>query len=128
MTSANTGLLKLDSCLYRYCKDWTDDDRERFLLDFISKVLPTSKEATSAKIRRIIKANNDDSTNNAGYNSFADYIGVDRKMVKSWFAWIGSVPGDDKWEIKKSYKDFMQTSWNVKESLKKVFPPMRGTT
>ena len=125
MTSANTGLLKLDSCLYRYCKDWTDDDRERFLLDFISKVLPTSKEATPAKIRRIIKANNNDSTNNAGYNSFADYIGVDRKIVKSWFAWIGTVPGDDKWEIKKSYKDFMQSSWDVKESLKKVFPPMK---
>jgi hypothetical protein len=33
LTSANTGALALDSCLFRYCKDWTDQEREDFLFE-----------------------------------------------------------------------------------------------
>jgi hypothetical protein len=32
LKSANTGALALDSCLWRYCKDWTDEEREDFFI------------------------------------------------------------------------------------------------
>ena len=28
LKSVNTGALTLDSCIWRYCKNWTDDDRD----------------------------------------------------------------------------------------------------
>ena len=104
LKSANTGALALDSCLWRYCKDWTDDDREDFLFDIFSYVLPDDRDSTRAKMKRIIKCNNDDTTNNAGYVFLANYIGVDKSKVKEWISWIGERPHEEK--AKKTYRDF----------------------
>ena len=43
LNQTNQGGLRLDSCLWRYCKDWTDDDRINFLTDFFNVVRPGSK-------------------------------------------------------------------------------------
>ena len=121
--SANTGALKLDSCLMRYTA-WSDSERESFLLDLYTKLLPNDRDVSPAKFRRIIKSNNT-KRKNAGFNAYADYINVDRKKVKEWFGLIGEVPSDEKYEVVKSYHNFMERSFNMAESVKKDFPEMR---
>ena len=101
--SANQGGLYLDSCIWRYCKDWTDEDRITFLTDFYEVVLPNNKHNTYNNWKRIVKANNNDTTNNAGYAFFADHLKVNKKDLKEWLGWIGTVHED---KAKKTYKDF----------------------
>ncbi len=122
LTSVNTGALTLDSCLWRYCKDWSDDVRKQFLLDFYSVVAPGDKEATSAKFQRIIKANNKE-VKNAGYNYFADYIGVDREKVRTWFGWIGETPGITK--SKKSFRNFLTAGIDMQKLRTEDIPPLQ---
>ena len=122
LTSVNTGALTLDSCLWRYCKDWSDDVRKQFLLDFYSIVTPNDKEATSAKFQRIIKANNKE-VKNAGYNYFADYIGVDREKVRTWFGWIGETPGITK--SKKSFRNFLTAGIDMQKLRTEDIPPLQ---
>ncbi len=122
LKSVNTGALTLDSCLWRYCKDWSDDVRKQFLLDFYSVVAPGDKEATSAKFQRIIKANNKE-VKNAGYNYFADYIGVDREKVRTWFGWIGETPGITK--SKKSFRNFLTAGIDMQKLRKEDIPPLQ---
>ena len=121
--SANTGALKLDACLMRYTS-WSEGEREDFLYDIYKKVLPNDREISRAKFKRIIKANNK-KTKNAGYKSFADYINVDGSAVKEWFGWIGKITSEDKYEKVKSICDFTTTSFDMANSLKKEFPPMK---
>ena len=89
LKSANTGCLKLDACFFRYTK-WSDEKREQILLDICKVAMPDNKEATPQKMRRIIRTNNK-GVKNAGYTSFAQYIGVEPILVKDWFGWIGNV-------------------------------------
>jgi len=122
LKSVNTGALTLDSCLWRYCKDWSDDVRKQFLLDFYSVVAPGDKEATSAKFQRIVKANNKE-VKNAGYNYFADYIGVDREKVRTWFGWIGETPGITK--SKKSFRNFLTAGIDMQKLRTEDIPPLQ---
>ena len=122
LKSANTGALALDSCIWRYCKNWTDDDREKFLLDFYSIIMPFDKECTPAKFQRIIKCNNRE-VKNAGYTFFADYIGVDREKVKEWFGWIGEKPGAIK--SKKSFRNFLSTGIDMVKLRTEEIPPLQ---
>ena len=131
LKSANTGALKLDSCLMRYT-DWSDEKREQVLLDILSVAMPSGKtkkgekevsEATPQKMRRIIRANNRQ-TKNAGYSHFADYIKVDRMLVRSWFNWIGEVP-EEKSKYTKSYRDFVNGGIDMKALMTKEIPPMK---
>ena len=122
LKSINTGALTLDSCLWRYCKDWSDDVRKQFLLDFYSIVTPNDKEASSAKFQRIIKANNKE-VKNAGYNYFADYIGVDREKVRTWFGWIGETPGITK--SKKSFRNFLTAGIDMQKLRTEDIPPLQ---
>jgi len=123
LKSANTGAIALDSCLWRYCKNWSDDDRENFLFDIFSKVLPDDRDTNRAKFRRIIKMNNDTTKNNAGYVYLADYIGVDRATVKDWLAWIGERPSEDK--AKKSYRDFTTSGIDMQKLRTEEIPPLQ---
>ena len=121
LKSANTGAIALDSCLWRYCKNWSDDDRENFLFDIFSKVLPDDRDTNRAKFRRIIKMNNK-GEKNAGYVYLADYINVDRATVKDWLAWIGERPAEDK--AKKSYRDFTN-GVDMRALRTKDIPPLK---
>ncbi len=123
LKSVNKGALALDSCLWRYCKTWTDEDREKFLLDFYSVVAPEDKEATPKKFRRIIKSNNDQSSNNAGYDYFANYLGVDREKVRTWIGWVGETPGQSK--SKKTLRNFLTSGINMLELRLKEIPPLK---
>lgn len=123
LKSANTGCLKLDACTMRYCQNWSDEKRENFLLDICKVAMPGNKEATPQKMRRIIRANNR-KIKNAGYNSFADYIGVDRLLVKSWCEWIGEV-SEDKSKYTKSFRDFLNKGIDMKALMTENIPPMK---
>ena len=123
LTSANKGGLYLDSCLWRYCKDWTDDDRLDFLMDLYSVVLPNNKHAKESNFRRIIKANNNDKTNNAGYKMLAGHLNVDELTVKDWFGWIGERPREDR--AKKTFRNFMTAGINMLELRKTELPPLQ---
>ena len=119
--SANLGGLYLDSCLWRYCKDWTDDDRINFLTDFYNVVLPGNKHNTLASWRRIIKANNNDTTNNAGYPWLAKHLKVDKTKLREWFNWIGEVHEE---KAKKTYRDFTN-GVDMKALRTKEIPPLK---
>ena len=119
----NTGALALDSCLWRYCKDWSDDDRKNFLIDFYSVVAPGDKEASPAKFDRIIKSNNNDKTNNAGYDFFANKLGVDREEVRKWIGWIGETPGQTK--SKKTLRNFLTAGVDMVKLRTEDIPPLK---
>jgi len=103
--------------------DWSDEKREQVLLDICKVAMPDNKEATPQKMRRIIRANNRE-IKNAGYNSFADYIGVDRTLVRTWLGWIGEVP-EDKSKYTKSFRDFLNKGIDMKALMTEEIPPMR---
>ena len=122
LISANTSALALDSCLWRYCKDWTDDERVDFLYDVFSYYLPNDKDSTIKKMQRIVKANNNDTTNNAGYQYLANYLNLDKSKVKEWLGWIGEKPHEDK--AKKSYRDFTN-GVDMRALRTKDIPPLK---
>ena len=123
LNQTNQGGLILDSCLWRYCKTWTDEDRLNFLTDFFNVVRPNSKHNTVSNWNRIIKSNNDNATHNAGYTFFADYIGVDREKVRTWFGWIGKTPGQT--NSKKSFRNFLSTGIDMVKLRTEEIPPLR---
>ena len=123
LNQTNQGGLILDSCLWRYCKTWTDEDRLNFLTDFFNVVRPNSKHNTVSNWNRIIKSNNDNATHNAGYTFFADYIGVEREKVRTWFGWIGKTPGQT--NSKKSFRNFLSTGIDMVKLRTEEIPPLR---
>ena len=123
LNQTNQGGLILDSCLWRYCKTWTDEDRLNFLTYFFNVVRPNSKHNTVSNWNRIIKSNNDNATHNAGYTFFADYIGVDREKVRTWFGWIGKTPGQT--NSKKSFRNFLSTGIDMVKLRTEDIPPLQ---
>ena len=123
LNQTNQGGLRLDSCLWRYCKDWTDDDRINFLTDFFNVVRPGSKHNSKKAWERIIKTNNNDTTNNAGYIHLADFIGVDREKVRTWIGWIGETPG--KATTKKTFRNFQTAGIDMIKLRKTDIPPLQ---
>ena len=123
LNQTNQGGLILDSCLWRYCKTWTDEDRLNFLTYFFNVVRPNSKHNTVSNWNRIIKSNNDNATHNAGYTFFADYIGVEREKVRTWFGWIGKTPGQT--NSKKSFRNFLSTGIDMVKLRTEEIPPLQ---
>ena len=123
LTSANQGGLYLDSCVLRYCKDWTDEDRLKFLMDLYSVALPNNKHVKESNFRRIIKANNNDKTNNAGYKMLAGHLNVDELTVKDWFGWIGERPREDR--AKKTYRNFLTAGIDMVKLRTEDIPPLQ---
>ena len=121
--SGNTGALKLDACLMRYT-DWSDDERMEFLFDFYSIVLPNDRDTNRKKMQRVVKANNQ-KTKNAGYVSFADYIGVEPPQMKKWLGWIGNTPDKDQYKSTPSRRDFLANGIDLKGLITTDIPPLR---
>ena len=121
--SANTGALKLDACLMRYT-EWTDTEREDFLFDFYSIVLPNDRDTNRKKFQRIVKANNQQ-TKNAGYIAYADYIGAEPKHMKTWLGWIGNPPGSEKYQNTPSRRDFLANGINMRSLMTEDIPPLK---
>jgi len=121
--SGNTGALKLDACLMRYT-DWSDDERMEFLFDFYSIVLPNNRDTNRKKMQRVVKANNQ-KTKNAGYVSFADYIGVEPPQMKKWLGWIGNTPDKDQYKSTPSRRDFLANGIDLKGLMTTDIPPLR---
>jgi len=122
LISANTSALALDSCLWRYCKDWTENERVDFLYDVFSHYLPNDKDSTIKKMQRIVKANNNDITNNAGYQYLANYLNLDKSKVKEWLGWIGEKPHEEK--TKKTHRDFTN-GVDMRALRTKDIPPLK---
>ena len=121
--SANTGALKLDACLMRY-SEWTDTEREYFLFDFYSIVLPNDRDTNRKKFQRIVKANNQQ-TKHAGYIAYADYIGAEPKHMKTWLGWIGNPPGADKYSKTPSRRDFLANGVDMRSLMTEDIPPLK---
>ena len=121
--SANTGALKLDACLMRYT-EWTDTEREDFLFDFYSIVLPNDRDTNRKKMQRVVKANNQQ-TKNAGYIAYADYIGAEPKHMKTWLGWIGNPPGSEKYQNTPSRRDFLANGIDMRSLMTEDIPPLK---
>jgi len=119
----NEGALKLDSCLMRYT-NWTDEQRVDFLMAVGEITRPQGRDTKVSKMQRIVKSNNTE-RKNSGYVSFAQYLGVDKLMVKNLFKKLGSVPDNDQYEKVKSIVDFNSKSIDVEELMQKIIPPLK---
>ena len=127
--SANTGVLVLDGCIKRYT-DLTDNERLKFIEIVLSTKFPEKwnrdKDFKPQKIKRIIKANNNDVTKTAGYKKFADYHKLDPLEVKRALSWIGNVPDEEtKSKSKKTIMSFMENSLDMNVILNTEFPPVQ---
>jgi len=122
VVSANTGALKLDSCLKRYT-DWSDQERLDFLLDFYTAVLPDDRDTTSKKFQRIINSNNKE-TKNAGYQSYAEYVGIAPTKMKEILGWIGNTPDKEGYQKTPSRRDFKANGVDMKALMTKDIPPL----
>ena len=120
--SANQGGLYLDSCLWRYCKNMSDEDRINLLTDLYSVALPDNKHNNRKNWERIVKANNNDTTNNAGYQFLASHLKVEQEKLRQWFNWIGVV---DKKNPKKTYRDFLSTGIDMVKLRTEDIPPLQ---
>jgi len=121
LKSANTGAIAIDSCFTRYCKSWSDEKRENILMDILEYVLPNDRDTNRPKMRRIIKSNNNEETNNGGYVFLANYIGVDKSKVREWCSWIGEVAEE---KAKKTYRDFTN-GVDMRALRTKDIPPLK---
>ena len=121
LISANTSALALDSCLWRYCKNWSDEDRVNFLYDIFSYYLPNDKDSNIKKMQRVVKANNNDTTNNAGYLYLANYLNLEKSKVREWLGWIGTVHEE---KTKKTHRDFTN-GVDMRALRTKDIPPLR---
>jgi len=121
--SANTGLLKLDSCLKRYT-EWTEEERAAFLLALFSRSLPGNPEVNPQKIRRVLKANNTEKKI-CSYITLGKYMDIDPKVLKTWFNWIGKTKVLDESDSKKTFIDFDEAKLDMQSILTKEFPPLR---
>ena len=115
--SANTGVLTLDGCIKRYT-DLTDSERLKFIEIILSTKFPEKwnrdKDFKPQKIRRIIKANNNDVTKTAGYKKFADYHKLDPLEIKRALSWVGNVPDEEtKSKSKKTIMSFMENGLDI---------------
>ena len=120
---ANQGALKLDSCIMRYT-EWSDDEREDFIYQIVSKTDPNSRDCTIKKMQNHVKSNNKEKKN-SGYTSLANHLGVDPKEIKNLFKYIGSVPSSDDYEKTKSIIDFNSMSLDMPTLMKTELPPMK---
>ena len=120
---ANQGALKLDSCIMRYT-EWSDDEREDFIYQIVSKTDPNSRDCTIKKMQNHVKSNNKEKKN-SGYTSLANHLGVDPKEIKNLFKYIGSVPSSDDYEKTKSIIDFNSLSLDMPTLMKTELPPMK---
>jgi len=121
LVSANTSALALDSCLWRYCKNWSDEDRVDFLYDIFSYYLPNDKDSNIKKMQRVVKANNNDTTNNAGYLYLANYLNLQKSKVREWLSWIGTVHEE---KTKKTHRDFTN-GVDMRALRTKDIPPLK---
>ena len=121
LTSANTGAIALDSCFFRYCKDWSDEKRENILMDIFSYCCPDDKDTNRKKMQRIIKMNNDTTKNNGGYKFLADYLGLKKGDTRKWLSWIGVV---DEEKATKTHRDFTN-GVDMRALRKKDIPPLK---
>jgi len=121
--SANTGLLKLDSCLMRYTS-WTDEERTAFLLALFGRSLPNDPEVTPQKIRRVLKANNSE-RKVCTHLALGKYMDIDPKVLKTWFSWIGNTQALDEIDGKKTIIDFDEAKLDMQSILNTEFPPLR---
>ena len=123
VVGANQGALKLDSCIMRYT-EWSDDEREDFIYQIVSKTDPNSRDCTIKKMQNHVKSNNKEKKN-SGYTSLANHLGVDPKEIKNLFKYIGSVPSSDDYEKTKSIIDFNSLSLDMPTLMKTELPPMK---
>jgi len=124
----NEGALRLDGCLKRYTK-WTDDERVDFLLSIGEITRPFSpkknRDTTEAKMRRIVKSNNNNPKKQSGYKSLAEQLKVDPLKIKNLFKKIGSVPQSDDYEKVKTIKDFSSKGIDMYELMNTEIPPLK---
>ena len=122
---ANQGALKLDACLKRYCRDWTDHQREEFIFEVVQRTDPESRDCTRKKMQNHIRSNNKE-TKNSGYISFAKHIGAEALDIKNLFKMIGSVPDSDAYEKVKSIVDFNEKAIDMHALRQTIFDALRN--
>ena len=122
----NESALKLDGCLKRYCPNWTDDDRVDFMLAIGEVTRPNGRDTTEAKMRRIVKSNNNNPNRQSGYKSLAEHLQVEPLKIKNLFKKIGgSVPQNDDYEKVKTIKDFSSKGIDMHELMNTEIPPLK---
>ena len=122
--NANEGALKLDSCIKRYTT-WNDTQREDFLMDFFSYVLPQGhRDVKPSKFQRIVKSNNKE-TKNSGYQSFSKHCDIPPMTMKKMLGVIGKMPNGEEYEKTPSRRDFKRNGVDMNALMNRDIPPLK---
>jgi hypothetical protein len=125
--SFNMPVVKLTACLKRYCMDWSEDEITDFILTVSDSIPSTGKNLNEAerkkipsKIKTVFNNWDKDNTKQAGYNSFAEHVGLEPKYARDMFTWIGEVPKEGTKNDRKTIIDFVASGMKEIDFHKKI--------
>ena len=118
---ANQGALKLDACLKRYCRDWTDHQREEFIFEVVQRTDPESRDCTKKCKTIFVLITKKQKT----CYIFTTYWSRSTRYQKS-LEMIGSVPDSDAYEKVKSIVDFNEKAIDMHALRQTIFDALRN--
>ena len=122
----NMPVVKLTACLKRYCTDWQENEIYTFIETLVDSIPSTDKKHNSerkkvrSKIKTVLKNWDNPETHQAGYESFADHVGLDHKYCRDMFSWIGKVPNQETKNDRKTIISFKANAMTEADFHKKI--------
>jgi RecA-family ATPase len=109
----NLPVVKLVSCLKRYCQQWSDDEISYFVETVVDAIPDdgikdriTERKKVKSKIKSVLKNWDIEDKKAAGYESFGTHVGLDKKYCRDMFCWVGEVPKEGTVDDRKTIIDF----------------------
>ena len=132
----NMPVVKLVSCLKRYCqpKSWTglpsywSDEEISYFVETVVDAIPddgikdriTERKKVKSKIKSVLKNWDIEDKKAAGYQSFAQHVGLDEKYCRDMFCWVGEVPKEGSADDRKTIIDFTACAMSEDDFHKEV--------
>jgi len=126
IASDNMPIVKLTTCLKRYCSAWSEADIYSFI-EIVSKGIKNKNggnlfvwKVIKAKIKTVLNNWDKPNTEQAGYLSFAKEVGLTPEYARDMFQWIGKVAKEGSEEDRKTIVDFEAMAMTENDFLKEV--------
>jgi hypothetical protein len=127
IASDNMPIVKLTSCLKRYCTTWSEADIYSFIEILIKGIKNYSGgklfswKVIKPKIKTVLNNyNNKDSSHQAGYLAFSKEVGMEADYARAMFQWIGDVPKEGSEKDKKTIVSFRNEAMTENDFLKEM--------
>ena len=109
----NMPVVKLVSCLKRYCSTWNDEEITNFVTIVVDAIPDdgiadriSERKKLKYKIKSTLKNWDKEDKKASGYKSFAEHVGLPEKYCSDMFCWVGEVPKEGTEDDRKTVIDF----------------------